>query len=324
MGDSSIDSFDKIRIFSIFRSNFRYYYKTYPLSVESLYVRSKTPVKSFFIIALFLISTYSSAQDSTVYFYDEDGERTVEAADAYTYRIVKLKGEHSYIRHYYASNDQLVMEGTFSRLGTTLIKDGPYKSFYRNGKIEEDGSYKDDRKVGLWRTYYANGQQAEQQVHLPDKIIYHQHWSEDGIPSLVNGTGKFIIGTQHVEVIDSVIFSLFSIDSLTGDSVYVMVETEAKYITGMKGFYAEIEKDLKYPKLARQYHVEGKVFVQFIIGKSGELLNAKVIQGIGGGCDEVALEVLRKRKDWMPGKVRGKPVVQQMILPIAFKLKNGW
>lgn len=215
------------------------------------------------------------------------------------------------------------MEGTFSRLGITLIKDGPYKSFYRNGKIEEEGSYKDDRKVGLWKLYYANGQQAEQQFHYPDKIMYHQHWSENGTPSLVNGTGNFIGGGQHVEVMDSVIFSLFSIDSLSGDSVYVIVEKEAEYKRGgKKGFYQDVEKDLKYPKLARQFRVEGKVFVEFTIDKTGKLLNAKVIQGIGGGCDENALEVLVKRKDWIPGKVRGKAVVQKMVLPIAFKLKS--
>ena len=280
-------------------------------------------MKQLFIIVLLLVATYSVAQDSTVYFYDELGESTVEPTAAYSYRILVPKGEHLYICDYFASNDQLIMEGTFSRLGLTMIKDGPYKSFYSNGKLEEEGAYKDDRKVGLWKMWYANGQQAEQQYYHPDRTMYHQHWDRDGNPSLVNGTGKFIGGTQYAEVIDSVIFSLFSIDSLSGDSIYVIVEKSAEYVTGMTAFYAEIAKDLKYPKLARQYRVAGKVLVEFIIDKSGKLHNAKVIQSIGGGCDEIALEVLGKRRDWIPGTVRGKRVVQPMVLQIAFKLNSG-
>ena len=126
---------------------------------------------------------------------------------------------------------------------------------------------------------------------------------------------------QHAEVIDSILFSLFTIEAVSGDSIYGIVEKKAEYNGGLDAFFAETQKDLRYPKLARQYLVEGKVFVEFVIDKTGKLHNAKVIQGIGGGCDEAALDALKKRTKWSPAEVRGKVVSQKMVLPIAFNIK---
>ena len=275
------------------------------------------------VVMLVVLSSSAFAQDSTVYFYDERGETTVDLDDAFSYRVVVPRDSLLYIRHYFASNDQLILEGTFSHVGHTLEYEGPYRSFYRNGKLQREGTYSKDKRVGLWKDYYANGQQADEQFHHSDKIVYHQHWDEAGSAMLTNGTGKFTAGTQHVEVIDSILFAEFSVDSLSGDSVYLVVEEKAEYKGGMDAFFAEVEKDLKYPKLAKEYLIQGKVFVEFIVDKSGKLHDAKVVRGIGGGCDEEALEAVKKRTKWMPGKVRGKVVSQKMVLPIAFKLQNS-
>jgi TonB family protein len=272
------------------------------------------------VIMLVVLSSSVFGQDSTVYFYDERGEATIDLNDAFSYRVVVPRDSLLYIRHYFVSNDQLILEGTFSRIGNTLEYEGPYRSFYRNGKLQREGTYSKDKRVGLWKDYYVNGQQADEQFHYSDKTVYHQHWDEMGKAMLTNGTGKFTAGTQHVEVIDSILFAEFSVDSLSGDSLYVVVEEKAEYKGGMDAFFAEVEKDLKYPKLAKEYLIQGKVFVQFVVDKSGELHDARVIEGIGGGCDETALEAVRKRTKWMPGKVRGKNVSQKMVLPITFKL----
>jgi protein TonB len=66
--------------------------------------------------------------------------------------------------------------------------------------------------------------------------------------------------------------------------------------------------------------VEGKVFVQFVIGKDGAISDVKVIKGIGAGCDEEAIRVVQSSPSWNPGKQRGKAVKQRYTLPIIFKL----
>jgi TonB family protein len=278
-------------------------------------------MKMMFWILLWILSLPALAQDSTVYFYDEEGEKTIDPAAAFSYRIVIKAGEHLDIRDYFASNDQLLLEGRFLSAGRTMIKDGPYKSFYGNGKPQVEGTYVKDRKAGLWKTYYFHGQQEDQLFYWPDKIMYHQHWDHAGNPLLTNGTGKFTVGHEHFEVIDSLVFSAFKIDSLTADSIYTAVEENAEYDKGMDAFYDDVEKDLKYPKLARQYLVSGHVLVEFVVDKSGKLTRAKVRTGIGGGCDEAALDAVKKRTKWFPATVKGKPVNQMMAVPIAFNIK---
>ena len=95
----------------------------------------------FRIIAVWVVLSSSAfGQDSTVYFYDERGETTVDLNDAFSYRVVVPRDSLLYIRHYLSSNDQLIIEGTFSRIGNTLEYEGPYRSFYRNGKLQREGT----------------------------------------------------------------------------------------------------------------------------------------------------------------------------------------
>jgi protein TonB len=66
--------------------------------------------------------------------------------------------------------------------------------------------------------------------------------------------------------------------------------------------------------------VEGRVFLQFVVNKDGSLTDIKVVKGIGAGCDEEAIRVLKSAPRWSPGKQRGVPVRQRMVLPLTFKL----
>lgn len=89
---------------------------------------------------------------------------------------------------------------------------------------------------------------------------------------------------------------------------------------GMKALYDYIGENLKYPQEAKEKGIEGKVFVQFIVDKDGKLTEVMAIKGIGGGCDEEAVRVLKASPKWSPASVMGKPVKVRMILPISYKL----
>jgi protein TonB len=67
--------------------------------------------------------------------------------------------------------------------------------------------------------------------------------------------------------------------------------------------------------------VEGTVFVQFTVGTSGAPTDAKVLRGIGAGCNEAAIEACMKQKYWQPGMRDGRPIKMRMILPVMFRLK---
>jgi periplasmic protein TonB len=104
------------------------------------------------------------------------------------------------------------------------------------------------------------------------------------------------------------------------DQIFLVVEETAAPTGGMPAFYEFVGKKLKYPAQARRMGIEGKVFVEFVIERDGTITDVKAIKGIGAGCDEEAVRVLQSAPKWKPGKQRGKPVRQRMVLPIAFKL----
>jgi periplasmic protein TonB len=104
------------------------------------------------------------------------------------------------------------------------------------------------------------------------------------------------------------------------NQIFLVVEETAAPIGGMPAFYEFVGKKLKYPAQARRMGIEGKVFVEFVIERDGSITDVKAIKGIGAGCDEEAVRVLQSAPKWKPGKQRGKPVRQRMVLPIAFKL----
>lgn len=102
--------------------------------------------------------------------------------------------------------------------------------------------------------------------------------------------------------------------------IFDIVEFKAEPKEGMTNFLKFVAKNIKYPTQARRMGVEGKVYIQFIIELDGSLSNFQLVRGIGAGCDEEAIRVLKKSKNWNPARQRGKAVRQRMILPINFRL----
>jgi periplasmic protein TonB len=104
------------------------------------------------------------------------------------------------------------------------------------------------------------------------------------------------------------------------NTIFTVVEETAAPVGGMSAFYEYVAKKIKYPAQAKRMGIEGKVFVEFVIEKDGSITDVKAIKGIGGGCDQEAERILAAAPKWKPGKQRGKPVRQKMVLPINFKL----
>lgn len=104
------------------------------------------------------------------------------------------------------------------------------------------------------------------------------------------------------------------------EEIWTVVEEAAMPIGGMSSFYKYLGENMKYPAEARRFGVEGKVFVQFIIDKDGTIKDPKIIKGIGGGCDEEVLRLIKGASRWKPGVQRGKPVKQRYTLPVIFSL----
>ncbi len=99
--------------------------------------------------------------------------------------------------------------------------------------------------------------------------------------------------------------------------VYEIVSQQPTPADGL----AALAQEIRYPEIARKAGVEGSVVVSFVVDETGHVLNAQVERGIGAGCDEEALRVIRKTK-FKPGVQDGQPVKVRTTLPIRFKLKG--
>lgn len=100
---------------------------------------------------------------------------------------------------------------------------------------------------------------------------------------------------------------------------FIVVEKMPLPVGGYEAFYKKVSTSIKYPSRAKQRNAHGKVFVEFVVSPSGEPVNFKIVKGIGNGCDEEAVRVLKQIR-WEPGKQRGNPVFVKMTLPVHFRL----
>ncbi len=121
------------------------------------------------------------------------------------------------------------------------------------------------------------------------------------------------------KAIEAIVFEE-PVEEEVADEVFNFVEQQPVYPGGMAAFYVYIQKNLKYPSRARRMGIEGKVFVQFVVDKKGFISEVKAVKGIGAGCNEEAVRVIKSSPKWKAGKQRGKAVKVRMMLPITFKL----
>ncbi len=104
--------------------------------------------------------------------------------------------------------------------------------------------------------------------------------------------------------------------------VYTYVEQQPEYAGGTAALNKFLDEHLYYPDVARENEVTGKVLVRFLVDEEGTVTHVKVVKGIGYGCDEEALRVVKAMPRWHPGKVNGKPVRTMYLLPIVFRINN--
>tara|TARA_B110000467_G_C18096321_1_gene354710 strand:- start:45 stop:698 length:654 start_codon:yes stop_codon:yes gene_type:complete len=104
------------------------------------------------------------------------------------------------------------------------------------------------------------------------------------------------------------------------DEFFMVVENMPEFPGGDLGLMKYIQKNVKYPAIAKEYNITGKVYVSFIVDKSGSVTNAKIVRGVDKNLDAEALRVVKSLPKYKPGKQRGKAVRVMFTIPINFTL----
>ena len=126
---------------------------------------------------------------------------------------------------------------------------------------------------------------------------------------------------QQTEVIEEYVAPEIEEEEVVEQEIFQIVEEMPEYPGGEKKLLEYVGKSVKYPQIARESGIQGRVFVNFVIEPDGSVSNVKVLRGIGGGCDEEAMRVIKAMPKWKPGKQRGKAVRVSYTLPVNFKLQ---
>ena len=105
------------------------------------------------------------------------------------------------------------------------------------------------------------------------------------------------------------------------EEVFLVVEEEPEFPGGLDALSKFIADNIKYPQLAKENNITGRVFVSFVVEKDGRVGQVKILRDIGGGCGNEAVRVVKMMPKWKPGKQRGKAVRTQFNLPVNFDLQ---
>ena len=117
-------------------------------------------------------------------------------------------------------------------------------------------------------------------------------------------------------------FMPFEDEEADEEEVFIIVEDMPKFRGGdQNAFRTWIQQNLRYPEIAAENGISGRVFVQFAVNSKGHVVDAKVIRGVDPALDKEALRVVNSSPKWEPGKQRGKPVKVQFTFPIVFILQ---
>lgn len=151
-----------------------------------------------------------------------------------------------------------------------------------------------NENVGKWTPGTKEGKPVNMEMVLPISFVL-------GITKNEQGTTALELGNKENEP-------------------YTYVERMPQFPDGQEAMYTFINSSIQYPETAKKNGISGHVIVQFVVSKDGEIQNAKVIRGIGGGCNEEALRVVNSMPKWSPGIHEGRNVPVTFTLPIKFVL----
>ena len=192
------------------------------------------------------------------------------------------------------------------------ISSTEFGQFSRKLSIEQDKVIKEYRNANqiLHLVEYAGTEVSNSEILIFNETLKGQ---AKGVSQLFSGTSSNIRART----------SNPNSNGSSTNEVYDMVETLPIPAGGMAGWSSYLSANLGYPTTARRKGIEGTVIVAFIVNTDGTVSEFELLRGIGGGCDEEAIRIVKNSPKWTPGIQDGKAVRTRMRLPINFTLTDS-
>jgi TonB family protein len=173
------------------------------------------------------------------------------------------------------------------------LKNGLWITFFPSGKMETKGAYVNDSRAGIWEFYHKDGELAQKFDFDKNKMVYAD--------TTLTASSNAIRGGKY----DGLMYT----------------DTPPVYVDGQQAFFKFLGTRMQYPAQAKELNLSGRVYISIVVDAQGATSDFKVVRGIGAGCDEEALRVLKLTKgNWKPATFNGQNVGTTMVIPIVFKL----
>jgi antitoxin component YwqK of YwqJK toxin-antitoxin module len=304
-------------------------------------------------VLIFFISNLGFSQtdtDLTVYL-DSLNRETTKNHHVY-YKIIKdySLDKTEYKNFIYYKSGKLKEEyGLNGKDGGSRI--GQNTSYYENGNKQNVTFYDDGRPTGKYAKWFENGNKKEdgEYIDAKDRFVgsYYKlinFWDDKNNQTVVDGNGTYNSEdkfhtesgvykngykdgvwkgryqkdkSSYSEIYEEGKFVSGEISDGNGNKEeYLSLETQPKPKKGIQDFYEYIGRNFSFTRRALNNDVKGKIVVGFIVEKNGQIVEIKVVKGLGYGLDEEAIRVVSRYENWLPGKQRGRAVRVSYLLPI--------
>ena len=112
------------------------------------------------------------------------------------------------------------------------------------------------------------------------------------------------------------------VEEEVADEIFVVVEQQPEFPGGMSALMKFLGDNIKYPVIAQENGIQGRVITNFVVERDGSISDVQVVRGQDPSLDREAVRVIQTMPKWKPGQQRGKPVRVRFTLPVVFRLQN--
>jgi len=177
------------------------------------------------------------------------------------------------------------------------IRQGNYKKFNYKGSIGINGYFKNGVKDSIWEFFDFQGDLQQKFDFTKNELVYYKVDKN-------NPENKF-------RVINGV------------DITELKLDRPPIYIGGDVVMLENLLTSIQFPQAATEHGISGTVYLKFTVDKFGKTSNHKVLKGLGYGCDEEALRVVKEIPDnWLSGIYKGQRVDVEIVMPVFFLLQK--
>lgn len=128
-----------------------------------------------------------------------------------------------------------------------------------------------------------------------------------------------VIVSSEIDETNDVLYTPEEIDEIDDDAIFITPEQMPEFPGGETALFQFLRENVNYPTIASEMGIQGRVYVEFVIDKSGHVTNIKLLKGVDKHLDNEALRVINLMPNWTPGYQGGKAVNVSYRLPINFK-----